>query len=70
MGKFTVSYTRTVKTLPYENLKIGLSEEYDDGEVPREYAFSQVRQKVNDEIASTLKFLGIKARDPQGAPLS
>ena len=62
MAKYTVSYSRTVQVKPYENLKIGLSEEYDTDEVPREWAFNKTREKVEEQIQASLKYLGIPGR--------
>lgn len=60
MGKYTISYSRTVRTVPYENIKVSLQEEFDDQEVPKDWAFSEVRGKVEAWIGVELQTLGIK----------
>ena len=65
MSKFTVSYTRTVQTVPFENLKIGISKEFNTEDVPEEFAFAKVRDMVETQIDADLKHLGIKRRTPQ-----
>ena len=62
MAKFTVSYSRTVPVRPFENVKIGLIEEYDSDDVPREWAFAKTRERVEEQIKATLHELGIKGR--------
>lgn len=59
MGKFSVSYTRKVQTVPYENVTISLTQEFDD-EVPYDHAFMEVRCKVDAWIKAELRMLGLK----------
>jgi len=58
MGKFTVSYTRKVQTVPYENVTISLTQEFDDDRCSPDYAFKEVRDTVNRWIAAELQILG------------
>lgn len=59
MTKFNVTYTRKVQTVPYENLTISLSQEFDDDEVSYDYAFKEVRDRVNRWIDVELQMLGV-----------
>jgi hypothetical protein len=50
MTKFTVYYERKVRTIAYEMLTIGWSEEFDSNTIERELAFCQVRDMVEQLI--------------------
>jgi len=60
MAKFSIIYTRKVQTVPYENITISLSQEFDDDEVSYDYAFKEVRDRVARWIDVELKMLGLK----------
>ena len=60
MGKFNVTVTRKVQTIPYENVTISLSQEFDDNEVSFDYAFKEVRDRVAKWIDVELQMLGVK----------
>lgn len=55
-----MTYTRKVQTVPYENVTISLSQEFDDDEVSYDYAFKEVRDRVNRWIDVELQMLGLK----------
>lgn len=59
MAKFSVSYARKVQTLPYENITVNLTAEFDDDEVPHDYAFSTVRDKVELWLKNELDSMGL-----------
>uniref|UniRef100_A0A6M3M070 Uncharacterized protein n=1 Tax=viral metagenome TaxID=1070528 RepID=A0A6M3M070_9ZZZZ len=60
MGKFSISYTRKAQTQPYENVTITLTCEFDDDEISPDYAFKEVRDKVNLWLNNELKSMGLK----------
>jgi hypothetical protein len=62
MAKFSVTYTRLVRTIPYENITISLTREFDEDEVSHDYAFKEVRDTVARWIDVELQSLGLKAR--------
>ena len=47
--KYTVTYSRKVRTGPYEVMEIGLSEEFDET-TPKEEAFASVQAQVEKWI--------------------
>ncbi len=57
MGKFSVTYTRKVQTMPYENVTISLTQEFDEDEVSYDYAFKEVRDRVTRWIDVELQML-------------
>jgi len=57
MGKFSVTYTRKVQTVPYENVTISLTQEFDDDEVSYDYALKEVRSRVARWIDAELQML-------------
>ena len=60
MAKFEVRYSRKVQTLPYENITITLTAEFDDEDMTHDGAFSLVREKVNQWVEQDLVMLGLK----------
>ena len=57
MGKFSVTYTRKVQTIRFENIEISLTQEFDDDEVSYDYAFKEVRDRVTRWIDVELQML-------------
>ena len=57
MGKFSVSYTRKVQTVPYENVTISLTREFDEDECSPDHAFKEVRDTVEQWVAAELQIL-------------
>lgn len=57
MGKFSVTYTRKVQTVPYENVTISLTQEFDEDEVSYDYALKEVRGRVTRWIDAELQML-------------
>jgi len=60
VAKFSVSYARKVQTLPYENVTINLTAEFDDEAVSHDYAFGTVRDKVELWLKNELDMMGVK----------
>jgi len=60
MGKFSITYVRKVQTQPYENVTIGLTQEFDEGKVSHDDAFKEVRDRVEMWINYELQVLGLK----------
>ncbi len=60
MGKFSVTYTRKVQTMPYENVTISLTQEFDEDDVSYDYALKEVRDRVARWIDVELQMLGLK----------
>jgi hypothetical protein len=46
VSKFSITYSRLVQTVPFENVSVSLTREFDDEEVPYDYAFKEVRDTV------------------------
>ena len=57
MGKFSVSYTRKVQTVPYENVTVNLTREFDEDEMPYDHAFKEVRDTVARWVDAELQIL-------------
>ena len=57
MGKFSVSYTRKVQTVPYENVTVSLTREFDEDEVSHDEAFKEVRDTVETWVNYELRIL-------------
>ena len=60
--KFTVQFSRTVQTRPYETMKVGLIVEYYEGEVPQDVAYIQVSKQVKDWMNNELLSMGCNPR--------
>ena len=60
MGKFSVTYTRKVQTIRYENIEISLTQEFDEDEISYDYALKEVRNRVTRWIDAELQILGLK----------
>lgn len=60
MAKFSISYSRKVQTIPYENITVTLTAEFDDEDITHDGAFSMVREKVTRWIEQDLVMLGLK----------
>lgn len=60
MGKFSVTYTRKVQTIRFENIEISLTQEFDEDEVSYDYALKEVRNRVTRWIDAELQILGLK----------
>lgn len=60
MGKFSVTYTRKVQTIRFENIEISLTQEFDEDEVSYDYALKEVRNRVTRWIDAELQMLGLK----------
>jgi len=59
MAKFSVSYARKIQTLPYENITVNLTAEFDDDDIPYDYAFNTVKTKVELWLKNELNAMGI-----------
>ena len=59
MAKFSVSYARKVQTLPYENITVNLTAEFDDEDTPHDHAFNTVRNKVELWLKNELDSMGL-----------
>ena len=57
MGKFSVSYTRKVQTVPYENVTVNLTREFDEDLCSPDQAFKEVRETVAKWIDAELHIL-------------
>ncbi len=57
MGRFSVTYTRKVQTVTYENVTISLTREFDEDEVSHDHAFKEVRDTVARWIDAELHIL-------------
>ena len=60
MGKFSITYARKVRTQPYENVTISLTQEFDEDEVSYDYALKEVRDRVARWVDVELQMLGLK----------
>lgn len=60
MGKFSVTYTRKVQTIRFENIEISLTQEFDEDDVSYDYALKEVRNRVTRWIEAELQILGLK----------
>ncbi len=60
MTKFSITYARKVQTIPYENITISLTREFDEDEISHDYALKEVRDAVNRWVNTELKILGVK----------
>lgn len=58
--KYSISYSRTVETVPYENIKVNLTQEFDDEEIKPDLAYSLVKDKVGKWIETELIMMGLK----------
>ena len=65
--KYEVYIERKVITFPYENLTIGLTQQFDDGETPLEAGFLLVRDKLEDWVTSEMKRVGPKKLEPRSS---
>jgi len=63
MGKFSITYVRKVQTQPYENVTIGLTQEFED-KMSHDDAFKEVRDRVEVWINYELQILGLKVTPP------
>ncbi len=63
MPKFSITYARKVQTLPYENITVTFTAEFDGDEVSPDYAFGEVRDKVNQWLNNELDSMGLSRRD-------
>jgi len=59
--KYEVYVERKVSTFPYENLTIGLTQQFDDAEVPRDAGFEEVREKLDEWVTVEAKRIGPKS---------
>ncbi len=59
MAKYTVTYSRLVRTVPYENITVTLTQEFDNEETSSDYAWKQVRDKVHEWINIELESMGL-----------
>lgn len=50
--KFTVAYSRKVRTGAYETMEVGFHKEYDDSLTAPSYAFKEVKEIVEAQIES------------------
>uniref|UniRef100_A0A6M3M7W4 Uncharacterized protein n=1 Tax=viral metagenome TaxID=1070528 RepID=A0A6M3M7W4_9ZZZZ len=57
MGKFSISYSRKVQTVMYENVTISLTREFDEDEMSPDYALKEVRDTVVKWIDAELQIL-------------
>jgi len=64
MGKSQISYSRKVQTIPYENIAINYSREYDDELEDKYEAFREVRDFVNGMLADEFERMKIPRRGP------
>jgi len=62
--KCQISYSRKVQTIPYENISINYSREYDDEDEDKYEAFREVRDFVNDMLEDEFARLKIQRRGP------
>jgi len=65
--KYEIYVERKVSTMPYENMTIGYSQEFDDSETPRDEGFKMVRDKLEAWVVGEAKRVGVKnfeLRDP------
>ena len=60
--KCQISYSRKVQTIPYENIAINYSREYDDELEDKYEAFREVRDFVNDMLEDEFARLRIQRR--------
>ena len=60
MNKFSISYSRKVQTVPYENVTVSLTREFDEGEMSYDEAFKEVRDTVEVWVNYELQVLGVK----------
>jgi len=58
--KFSISYARKVQTVQFENITVTLTREFDEDEISPDYAFKEVRDKVNLWLNNELKSMGLK----------
>ena len=59
--KFEIYIERKVSTFPYENVTVGLSQEFEDSVTPREAAFIEVRDTLEGWITEEAKRCGAKS---------
>ena len=52
-----MSYARKVQTMPYENVTIGLTREFNEDEVSHDDAFKEVRDTVETWVNYELRIL-------------
>ena len=52
-----MSYARKVQTMPYENVTISLTREFDEDEVSHDDAFKEVRDTVETWVNYELRIL-------------
>jgi len=64
MGKTQISYSRKVQTIPYENISINYSREFDDAEEDIYVVFQSCRDFVNDMLEDEFQRLKIPRRGP------
>ena len=62
--KCQISYSRKVQTIPYENIAINYSLEYDDEDEDKYEVFREVRDFVNDMLEDEFARLKIPRRGP------
>ena len=57
MAKFSISYSRKVQTVVYENVTISLTREFDEDEMSHDEAFKEVRDTVETWVNYELRIL-------------
>ena len=60
--KFTIKFSRTVQTRPYETMNIGLIMEYYEDEVSKDYAYTETSKKVKEWMNNELLSMGCAPR--------
>jgi len=63
--RYEVYVERKVSTYPYENVTIGLSQQFDDEETPRDVGFNEVRDKLDEWVTEEARRVGPKDPEPR-----
>lgn len=65
MSKFSITYERTVRIRPYETLKIGLYEEFDNDSITQFDAFGLVKISVTNWVEEERDRLRAEGEDAE-----
>lgn len=64
MGKCQISYSRKVQTIPYENVAVNYSREFDEAEENAYDVFREVRDFVNEMLEDEFQRMHIPRKGP------
>jgi len=64
MSKAQISYSRKVQTIPYENISINYSREFDEADENVYDVFREIRDFVNDMLVDEFERMRIPRKGP------